>query len=82
MASLFKLWLRELEEPVIPTDMYNAALTASKSTSESLGFVSRLPVYNRRVLLFVISFFQLFVRSEVVNTTKMTPQNLGEYAPS
>ena len=79
VASLFKLWLRELEEPVIPGDLYNAALIASKSTAESLNFVLRLPVFNRRVLLFVISFFQLFLRDDVVKTTKMTPQNLGVY---
>lgn len=75
-ASLFKLWLRELEEPLIPDSLYNAALRASKSTDECLGFVSRLPKIHRRVLLFVISFVQLFLSEEVVEQTKMTPQNL------
>lgn len=77
-ASLLKLWLRELEEPVVPTELYNEALAASKVTSECLHFVSLLPTYNRRVLLFVISFFQQFMRDEVVEITKMTPQNLGQ----
>lgn len=76
-ASLFKLWLRELEEPVIPTRLYNAALTASKSTAETLHFISRLPTLHRRVLLFVISFAQLFLADNVVEMTKMNAQNLG-----
>lgn len=32
---------------------------------------------NRRVLVFVITFFQLFIAPEVVEVTKMTGSNLG-----
>ncbi|WVQ95503.1 hypothetical protein IAU59_002600 [Kwoniella sp. CBS 9459] len=76
-ASLFKLWLRELEDPIVPSALYNEALLASKSATESIDFVSRLPTYNRRVLLFVVSFVQLFVGRSVVEKTKMTPGNLA-----
>ncbi len=76
-ASLFKLWLRELEEPVVPSVLYNEALACSTSPGECIDFVTRLPTYNRRVLLFAISFFQQFMREEVVELTKMTPPNLG-----
>ncbi|WRT70639.1 uncharacterized protein IL334_007637 [Kwoniella shivajii] len=77
-ASLFKLWLRELEDPIIPSSLYNDALTASRSSKECIEFVSsRLPTYNRRVLLFVISFVQIFMQPEVVGKTKMTPGNLA-----
>ncbi|WVF67939.1 hypothetical protein IAT40_002701 [Kwoniella sp. CBS 6097] len=76
-ASLFKLWLRELEDPIVPSSLYNEALTASKSANESIDFVSRLPTYNRRVLLFVVSFVQLFMGRSVVEKTKMTPGNLA-----
>lgn len=38
----------------------------------------RLPKIHRRVLLHVISFVQLFLKEEVVEITKMTPQNLCE----
>ena len=77
-ASLFKLWLRELEEPVIPTELYNDALKCSQSAEDCIEFIARLPIYNRRVLLFVVSFFQQFMREEVLEVTKMTAQNLGK----
>lgn len=77
VASLFKLWLRELEEPLIPTGLYNAALQASKSVDHTIIFIKKLPDHNRRVLLFVISFMQLFLDPDIVAITKMTPQNLG-----
>ncbi|WVR08594.1 hypothetical protein IAU60_005649 [Kwoniella sp. DSM 27419] len=76
-ASLFKLWLRELEAPIVPTALYNDALIASRSAAESIDFVQRLPAHNRRVLLFVVSFAQLFKGQEVVDKTKMTPANLA-----
>nr|XP_018259661.1 uncharacterized protein I303_07729 [Kwoniella dejecticola CBS 10117]OBR81819.1 hypothetical protein I303_07729 [Kwoniella dejecticola CBS 10117] len=76
-SSLFKLWLRELEDPIIPSALYNDALQASKTPEESIAFLERLPIYNRRVLLFVISFIQLFMDIEVIKQTKMTPGNLA-----
>lgn len=39
--------------------------------------VSRLPTYNRRVVLFVISFLQLFLDERVQSITKMTSANLA-----
>jgi len=63
---------------VVPTELYNEALAASKRTRESIDFIRLLPTYNRRVLLFVISFFQQFMREEVMEVTKMTSQNLGK----
>ncbi|WVW80903.1 hypothetical protein I302_102894 [Kwoniella bestiolae CBS 10118] len=76
-SSLFKLWLRELEDPIIPSNLYNDALSASKTPEESIDFLKKLPIYNRRVLLFVISFIQLFMKDDVVRVTKMTPGNLA-----
>lgn len=78
LASLFKLFLRDLESPLIPSDMYNEALEASRDADLAVSFVKRLPAYNRRVLLFVISFIQLFITPDTVKKTKMTSQNLGE----
>ncbi|KAI9442664.1 MyTH4 domain-containing protein [Lactarius indigo] len=62
-ASLFKLWLREL--------MYNDCIARA---------VRRLSGYrpaNRRVVLFVISFLQLFLDERVLAATKMTSANLA-----
>ncbi|GMK54712.1 hypothetical protein CspeluHIS016_0112980 [Cutaneotrichosporon spelunceum] len=77
VASLFKLWLRELEDPLIPTVMYDMALDVSKSVDHTILFLKKLPNHNRRVLLFVISFIQIFLDPEVVAVTKMTPRNLA-----
>jgi hypothetical protein len=77
VASLFKLWLRELEDPLIPTALYETALEVSKSVDHTILFLKKLPNHNRRVLLFVISFIQLFLDPEVVAVTKMTPRNLA-----
>ncbi|ODN99485.1 hypothetical protein L198_03329 [Cryptococcus wingfieldii CBS 7118] len=76
-ASLFKLWLRELEEPIIPTTLYNDALLASRSYAEVFDIVQRLPLYNKRVLVFVVSFVQMFLKADVVKQTKMGPLNLA-----
>ncbi|EAL23082.1 hypothetical protein CNBA6070 [Cryptococcus deneoformans B-3501A] len=77
VASLFKLWLRELEEPLIPTALYNDALIASKDYRQVVEIVQKLPVYNRRVLVFVVSFVQMFIQETVVEKTKMGPMNLA-----
>nr|KIR48337.1 hypothetical protein I312_02181 [Cryptococcus bacillisporus CA1280] len=76
-ASLFKLWLRELEEPLIPTALYNDALIASKDYAQVVEIVQKLPVYNRRVLVFVVGFVQMFTQEKVVEKTRMGPINLA-----
>ncbi|CAE7178082.1 unnamed protein product [Rhizoctonia solani] len=76
-ASLFKLWLRELQEPLIPADMYNACIRASEDPERVVGLVKELPTNNRRVLLFVISFLQLFLPDSVQSITKMTSANMA-----
>lgn len=79
-ASLFKLWLRELEEPLIPTALYNDALIASKDYAQVVEIVQKLPVYNRRVLVFVVGFVQMFMQEKVVEKTRMGPINLGTFS--
>jgi hypothetical protein len=77
-ASLFKLFLRELAEPVVPSHMYNEALESSSTPEEAVAFLRTLPQAHRRVLVFVIFFTRRFCADEVVKATKMTPSNLGE----
>ncbi|KAJ1304578.1 hypothetical protein OPQ81_005720 [Rhizoctonia solani] len=76
-ASLFKLWLRELQEPLIPADMYNSCIEAAEDPERVVALVKELPTNNRRVLLFVISFLQLFLPESVQSVTKMTSANLA-----
>ena len=77
LASLMKLWLRELCDPLVPEEMYNECITSSKDPEACVHIVERLPTINRRVVLFVVSFLQLFLEDRVQNATKMTPANLA-----
>ncbi|KAF7362103.1 Rho GTPase-activating protein 39 isoform 2 [Mycena venus] len=77
LASLMKLWLRELCDPLVPDEMYNECITNSKDPGACVQIVERLPTINRRVVLFVISFLQLFLEDRIQNITKMTPANLA-----
>jgi hypothetical protein len=58
ITALLKLWLRELEEPVIPEDLYNEALQASRAPEASCALVQRLPPTERYVLIYIIGFLQ------------------------
>lgn len=77
LASLMKLWLRELCDPLVPEEMYNECITSSKDADACVRIVERLPTINRRVVLFVVSFLQLFLEEKVQSVTKMTPANLA-----
>jgi hypothetical protein len=77
LASLMKLWLRELCDPLVPEEMYNDCVTSSKDPEACIKLVQRLPTINRRVVLFVVSFLQLFLDDKIQTTTKMTSANLA-----
>ena len=77
LASLMKLWLRELCDPLVPDELYDECIRASKDPEACVGIVRRLPTINRRVVLFVVSFLQLFLEEKVSAITKMTSQNLA-----
>lgn len=77
LGSLMKLWLRELCDPLVPDELYDECIRASKNPEACVSIVRRLPTINRRVVLFVISFLQLFLEDKVCAITKMTSQNLA-----
>ncbi|KAF8909878.1 Rho GTPase activation protein [Mucidula mucida] len=77
LASLMKLWLRELCDPLVPEEMYNECISSSKDPEACVHIVERLPTINRRVVLFVVSFLQLFLDDRTQTLTKMTPANLA-----
>ena len=72
-----KLWLRELCDPLVPEELYNECITSSKDAEACIRIVERLPTINRRVILFVVSFLQLFLEDRIQSATKMTPANLA-----
>jgi Rho GTPase-activating protein 39 len=77
LASLLKLWLRELSDPLVPDEMYNDCIAHSDDPEACVSIVHRLPTINRRVILFVVSFLQLFLDEKVQAETKMTAPNLA-----
>ncbi|KAF9528517.1 hypothetical protein CPB83DRAFT_929834 [Crepidotus variabilis] len=77
LASLMKLWLRELCDPLVPDELYNECIQNSKDPEACVQIVERLPTINRRVVLFVISFLQIFLEERTQGITKMTPANLA-----
>ncbi|THV06714.1 hypothetical protein K435DRAFT_773060 [Dendrothele bispora CBS 962.96] len=77
LASLMKLWLRELCDPLIPEEMYNECVASAKDPEACVHIVQRLPTINRRVVLFIISFLQMFLEDKVQSITKMTPANVA-----
>ncbi|KIJ50528.1 hypothetical protein M422DRAFT_776995 [Sphaerobolus stellatus SS14] len=76
-AGLFKLWLRELREPLIPNELYNDCIECAGDPEKVVEIVRRLPGLHRRVMLFVVSFLQLFLEERIVGATKMTAENLA-----
>ena len=72
-----KLWLRELCDPLVPEEMYNDCISNSGDPDACVQLVKRLPTINRRVVLFVVSFLQLFLEGKIQNVTKMTSANLA-----
>ncbi|KAG0704734.1 hypothetical protein DFH29DRAFT_1036948 [Suillus ampliporus] len=77
LASLLKLWLRELCDPLVPEEMYNDCITHSREPETCIQLVRRLPTINRRVVIFLISFLQFFLEEKVQAVTKMTSANLA-----
>jgi hypothetical protein len=76
-ASLLKQWLRELEEPLIPTEFYYDCLTQVNDGTTAFELISRLPEINRKVINYLIQFLQIFADPEVVSKTKMNISNLS-----
>jgi len=77
LASLLKLWLRELLDPLVPEELYNDCITAAAEPTSCVAIVRRLPTINRRIVLFIISFLQLFLEEKVLASTKMTAANMA-----
>lgn len=90
LASLLKLWFRELEEPLFPPSIYYDCLEAAASPNQSesakacLRIVQeRLPKLNKRVVAFTVSFLQLFCTEQAKEITGLSVEMLaGVFAPN
>ena len=60
-ASLLKLWYRELEEPLIPTEYYKDCIENHTNAEAAVLVVNKLPEINRLVLANLIRFLQVCI---------------------
>mmetsp|Transcript_4607 Transcript_4607/g.8985 ORF Transcript_4607/g.8985 Transcript_4607/m.8985 type:complete len:649 (-) Transcript_4607:439-2385(-) len=83
-AGLLKQWLRELAEPLIPTELYEEAIKIAKSIKDEDpkltksvidGFVTQLPALNQKVLEHICTLAGKIADLSSVN--KMTYSNLA-----
>jgi len=84
-ATLFKLFLRELAEPVFPTHYYSTALRLSEEQNISAihELLKKFDTINVAVIAFVINFLISFLKPEYVKVTMMNASNLATvFAPT
>jgi hypothetical protein len=58
-ASLLKYWLRDLAEPLIPTEFYDDCIKYAHDKEKAIEIVNALPSTNRRIVLYMIRFLQV-----------------------
>jgi hypothetical protein len=79
-ASVLKWWLRDLEEPLIPANFYNACVTAAKSPTPETScpaVIDTLPPLNRTIVYTIIKFVQVLAKPENAAQTKMAVGSLA-----
>jgi hypothetical protein len=67
-SSLLKLWMRELDEPLLPTSIYDECIALGAENTvrgdeyqRAMGILGKLPEINRNVALYIISFLKVCV---------------------
>lgn len=58
-ASLLKYWLRDLEKPLIPTELYDECVKFAENSDEAIAIVNALPDLNRRIVMYMIASVQV-----------------------
>ena len=79
-ASVLKWWLRDLEEPLIPSPFYNACIEAAKSSNPdtaSVAVINSLPLLHKTVVYSIINFVQILALPENIAHTKMAVGSLA-----
>eukprot|EP01088_Endostelium_zonatum_P014242 TRINITY_DN3036_c0_g1_i1.p1 TRINITY_DN3036_c0_g1~~TRINITY_DN3036_c0_g1_i1.p1 ORF type:complete len:992 (-),score=235.15 TRINITY_DN3036_c0_g1_i1:37-3012(-) len=79
-ACLFKLWLRELSESLVPSQQfYQEAVAAGKEDSREARdrLMAKIPEDNRRVIERLLDLVERLTRPESVAKTKMDVDNLS-----
>jgi hypothetical protein len=74
IASLLKTWLKELPNPLVPSEMFDLFEEMSDQ-NKYLGFVERLPQVHQLTLIYLIGFLQ-----EVCHNTEFTGMEKADLA--
>lgn len=76
-ASALKLWFRELQEPLISEEFYEACIAAAGNAEVAISTLQLLPELNRKLLTYIIRFLQVVGQEQHQKITKMSPDNLA-----
>jgi len=83
LASLLKLFFREMPESVIPAAYYNKCIESAEAREKTYDIINQLPLLDRRILAFLFSFLHLFTKNIVTKVTKMSATSLATiWAPN
>lgn len=85
LATLFKLWFRELPEPIVPHALYDIAVRGfslgehvDDPVSRAVAIFRELAPESRRVLRFTFRFLDEFILSDVsASATRMTEDTIA-----
>ncbi|KAI7899381.1 uncharacterized protein BX663DRAFT_441361 [Cokeromyces recurvatus] len=82
-ASLLKYWLRDLADPLVPSEFYDACIKHANDKVKAIEIINLLPDINRRIALYMIRFLQDFTDPTAIEHTLMNIVNLAMvFAPS
>ena len=75
LASVFKRWLADLPEPIIPMALYNDLVNSLKNKT-LMEFIKILPKVNHDTLGYLIGFLQEFVKAESITKMGIIPVSM------
>lgn len=84
LTGTLKLWFRELVDPLVPNELYDACLACAAGDPPAVRAVfERIPPISQEVIAFLMRFLRSISTDDIVACTKMTPDNLAMvFAPS
>ncbi|KAN0011715.1 hypothetical protein ACTFIU_007281 [Dictyostelium citrinum] len=77
IASLLKLWLREITEPLFPLTIYDQCIENSNKREKIFEIVASLPILNQKTISYIVELLQECGKPENVEHNKMNFPNLA-----
>lgn len=76
-GSLFKFWLRDLTDPLVPPEHYDYCIHNAEDVAKATEILQMIPEINRNVLLYLIYFLQVVAKPENQPVTRMSINNIS-----